>query len=41
MFVRITAERGGDGRDDDDRFYIALFSSLEQTRYVFVACDSK
>ena len=40
MFVRITAARGGDGRDDD-RFYIALCSALEQTRYIFVACDSK
>ena len=25
----------------DDRFYIALFSILEQTHYVFVACSSK
>ena len=24
-----------------DRFYIALFSALEQTRYAHVACDSK
>ena len=27
--------------DDDDRFSIALFSALEQTRCAFVACDSK
>ena len=26
---------------DDDHFYIALFSALEQTRRVLVACDSE
>ena len=25
----------------DDRFYIALFSALEQTRCAFIACDSE
>ena len=28
-----------DGVDDDDRFYIALFSSLKQTHCAFVTCD--
>ena len=28
-----------DGAADDDRFYIALFSSLEQTHCAFVTCD--
>ena len=27
--------------NDDDRFYIALFSALEQTRCAFVACASE
>jgi len=27
--------------DDDDRFYLALFSVLEQTQCALVACDSK
>ena len=27
--------------DDDDRFYIALFSALEQSHCAHVACDSK
>ena len=26
--------------DDADRFYIVLFSALEQTHCAFVACDS-
>ena len=30
-----------DDDDDDDRFSIALFSAVEQTRCAFVACDSK
>ena len=27
--------------DNDNRFYTALFSALEQTHYPSVACDSK
>ena len=27
--------------DDDDRFYTALFSAVEQTHCAFVACGSK
>ena len=27
--------------DDDDRFYVALFSTLEQTHCAFVAHDSE
>ena len=36
---------GGEGgqtkREIDDHFYIALFSTLEQTHCAFAACDSE